>query len=473
MTTGEVQLQNPSNRADWATAALLLLLFVPAVMLAFSYRPTIALAYFGLLAGIGLLAYPRLLFYLFVLSTALLLPTSLKNNIDVSPFDIILAALFGVTALEFLLRGETGIRATGLDLPFILLIAATIVSAVFAYDPSYSIVPIARIIIVYIAFRMAFRYAADIGVRRITLFYIYLVVAHSILNVIIFLAQGGRERVFGPAWLGYETLAMTALPMSFAYLIWAQRVSERAWFAVMGVSIGLGLLASGSRGPMLAVVVCIPILLFFAWRKARREKSATVLRIMRGILIPLVVLVALVVAFQETVFTGVIERLASLVDSLKNPQETVLLRLVLGKAAVRAFLSDPLTGIGIGNFRIVDQVVPEMRMEPVWFYIRGMSAHNVILHYLAETGLIGAVSLLALAFTGLRAAYRGFRRRMSDYDQQTAAAIFVGMIVFGVTLLYMRAWTWGQGGYIMAILFGLTAAWNAGPKGGPESDQDR
>lgn len=460
MVPVEVELQNPSVRLDWAKAALLLLLFAPALMVAFSYRPVVAMGYFGLLAGIGLLAYPRLLFYLFLLSIALFLPTSL-NNIALNPFDIILAALFGVTALEFLLRGETGIRPTGLDLPFILLIAATIISAVFAHDRSYAIVPTSRIIIVYVAFRMAFRYACDIGVRRIVLFYIYLVAAHSTLNVILFLAQGGRERVFGPAWLGYETLAMTALPMSFAFLVWARRFSERTWFAVVGVIIGLGLLASGSRGPMLAVIVSIPILLFFAWRKARRERSTTVLKVMRWIMIPLIILVSLVAAFQETVFTGVIERLASLIDSFKNPQETVLLRLVLGKAAIQAFLSDPLTGIGIGNFRIVDQVVPEMRMEPVWFYIRGMSAHNVVLHYLAETGLIGTLALLCLAFAGLRAAYRGFRRRMSDYDQQTAAAIFVGMIVFGVTLLYMRAWTWGQGGFIMAILFGLTAAWNA------------
>ena len=40
-----------------------------------------------------------------------------------------------------------------------------------------------------------------------------------------------------------------------------------------------------------------------------------------------------------------------------------------------------------------------------------------------------------------------------------SVALFIALFVFAVTLLYMRAWTWGEGGYIMALLFGLLAAW--------------
>jgi uncharacterized membrane protein len=78
---------------------------------------------------------------------------------------------------------------------------------------------------------------------------------------------------------------------------------------------------------------------------------------------------------------------------------------------------------------------------------------------LAETGLFGALSLLALALTGVRTGYRVFRARLSAADTQVSVALFIAMFVFAITLLYMRAWTWGEGGYIMALLFGLLAAW--------------
>ena len=59
--------------------------------------------------------------------------------------------------------------------------------------------------------------------------------------------------------------------------------------------------------------------------------------------------------------------------------------------------------------------------------------------------------------------YRRHAQLQQEYhapDQQVAAALFAARLVLGVTLFYMRAGTWGQGGYIMAILLGLTTAWH-------------
>jgi hypothetical protein len=33
------------------------------------------------------------------------------------------------------------------------------------------------------------------------------------------------------------------------------------------------------------------------------------------------------------------------------------------------------------------------------------------------------------------------------------------MIVFALSIFFMRAWTWAQEGYVMAMLFGMAAAW--------------
>ncbi len=456
--SGTTLPNEPSTRSELLRVVAALVLAAPALLLLVNYKPIVAVMYFAALAGIGLMALPRLTFVLFFLSNALHLPYML-NTVALQAFDILIVILFFSVFLEFLLKARTEIRGTGIDLAFLALIGATLISALLAHNRAYSTLPTARIILIYIAFRMVFKFSLEMGIRRITLFYIYLVTVLAAINVVVFLIRGGHERVFGPAWLGFETYAMTALPMALGFMIWGRGARERIWYAALASIIGFGMLASQSRGPMLAVVITVPLLFLFASRKARREHSASPLRIFRLVIIPLAVVVAAVLLLRQSLFEGAVERVESLVESMRNPQETVLLRLVLAKAAIKGFLAHPVFGVGIGNFKIIDQVVPEMRMDPVWFYLRGMSAHNVVLHYLAETGLVGTTALLAVAWLGLRNAYRSFRRHLAAADQQVSAALFVGMLVFAVTLLYMRAWTWGQGGYIMSILFGLSAAW--------------
>ena len=88
-----------------------------------------------------------------------------------------------------------------------------------------------------------------------------------------------------------------------------------------------------------------------------------------------------------------------------------------------------------------------------------MSAHNVFLHYLAETGILGAGTLMALAIGGIKGVIPAVRRTMDNMSNQTSVALFIAMFVFMATIFYTRDWTWGQGGYILSFLFGTTGAW--------------
>jgi len=168
-----------------------------------------------------------------------------------------------------------------------------------------------------------------------------------------------------------------------------------------------------------------------------------------------------VVVLSETLFSGSIGRYEDFIASFTEPMGTVQLRLILWKAAINTFIDNPITGVGIGNFRVLHNIYPELKVVPLWTQVHGMSAHNVILHYLAETGLVGSLALVVLTVKGYVLSYRDYRERLTARDNQVAVALFIAMVVFCVTILYMRAWTWGQGGYIMAFLFGLTAAWHA------------
>jgi O-antigen ligase len=430
-----------------------------ALVMMFVGRELVALAAVAFAVLAMLVMVPRVSFYLFLFSMCIWMPQRLTTTFAVHPFDIMLAVVFAGMALEFLLKSDGEIRAAVFDLPFLVLISATLLSAVLAYRPAYSVVPLIRIAVIYLAFRAVYKFSWDIGVRRILTIYLAAVTLLSVYNFLAFVLQGGKLRVFGPAMLIYETLAMTGLPMALAFMLWSSRTREQILYGMTCLVIAGGILATQARGPLLTVIIATPVLLLFTLGKARREHNHRALRSVLLVGVGIVLLVAVSVSLSTNLLTGAWARYQEFVESAQNPEGTVALRVVLWKTAWATFLDHPLTGIGIGNFRVVHELYPELHLVPLYRWVKGMSAHNVLLHYLAETGLFGALSLLALAFAGVRTSYRVLRARLSAADTQVSVALFIALFVFAITLLYMRAWTWGEGGYVMALLFGLLAAW--------------
>lgn len=406
----------------------------------------------------AMLVSPTLSFYLFMLTVPIYLPYHLTGY-AIWAFDLAMAMLLAGLVVKFLLKGETEIRRTPADLPMLLLILATWLSAIFAYRPAESLIPSIRILLIFLAFRAIFTMSVRLGVRRIVLFYIYLVGTLSFINISIFLWYGGAERVFGPAWLAFENYSMTSLPMALAFFIWSRHRGERIRFAVIIVAIALAVVASGSRGTLLAILLAVPILIWIAYRKIDRDQMTEVRHAFNQVLGVAVVITVLIVGVSGTLLVGFFGRVEEMLASVSDPQGTIALRIVLWTAAIKGWLTSPIVGIGIGNFNLVDQVVPAMKTAPVWYYIRGMSAHNVVLHYLAETGIIGVAALFAVTGAGLRMARYPFRRKQTLEQTQVSAAILIAMIVFALSIFFMRAWTWAQEGHVMAMLFGMTAAW--------------
>ncbi len=443
----------------WALLILALAIAARAGVLLFIDKPLYGMV--ALAAGTGalLIFFPRVAFYVFLASITFFIPTRLGDLFALHPFDLLMGVVFLGMVLDFLLRGRTDICTAFFDTPFIVFIIATIVSALFAYNIAYSIVPMMRVIVIYLAFRAVFKFSQELGVRKILLFYIYIVAAHSLYNTILFILSGGHARVFGFSSLGFEPMAMTALPMALVFLIWSERTRDQIKFGTIALIIGTGILSTQSRAPLLAVILTLPVLVYFASRKARREQTEQPLRTLKRIFIPIGILALLVMIAAGTYLAGAVGRYEHFLETFSNPQGTIALRFVLWKTAIRTFLDHPITGIGIGNFRIVYLIYPELKVVPLYVYVQGMSAHNVILHYLAETGLVGSIALLVLAYKGFMTSFRAYKEKLNSEDTQVSVALFIAMFVFCTTIFYMRAWTWGQDGYIMAMIFGLTAGW--------------
>lgn len=433
-------------------------LLVPAAAMVYLGRPMLAILPLLVPPALWLLTTPRVTLYLFLLSLGIYLPYY-TGYFAIHLMDVALGLLFLGTFLEFLLRDRTMIRSSGVDIPFLALIGTTVLSAVFAHDPRLSVVPVLRIVTLYIAFRLLFKFALEIPIRRLLEFYLGLVFALSLITTGQLIMTGGSLRVFGPAWLAMQYFAMTAIPVSLCFFIWSTSTISRLRYSLYTLFAFIAILAMQSRAPLVALAITIPILLVLFYRHLRHERQGTAYRNLWSVLAVIGVGAIVMVVFSNTLFAGTLDRISEFIRSYGSPKGTVALRLVLWSAAFDAFLENPLVGLGIGNFRAVDQVFPDLKFIPTWRWVQGMSAHNVILHYLAETGLFGTLSLLALTVAGVRMAIRTIREKLAMRDRPVAYALFAVMLVFAVTLTYMRAWTWEQGGYIMAFIFALNAAW--------------
>lgn len=426
----------------------------------FVTKPIWGLVLLAFLAAGFLLLFSRIAFFIFLVTVSLYTSFGISHLFALHPFDIMMALVFLGMVLDFLLRGHTEIRPALFDWLFIILITATFISALFAYNRDYSIVPLFRTTVIYFAFRAAFKFGFEVGVRKIIVFYLYLVFFHSLINITLLFITAGQIRIFGLPGLDYESFAMTALPMAAAFMIWAKSGWEQFRYGIISLTIGLSILATQSRAPLLAVIITIPVLIIFAGIKAHREKTKQPLRTMKKVFLPVFILGILFIIFSGTLFAGALGRYEHFIESFTTkPQGTIALRLLLWKTAIRAFLDHPFTGIGIGNFRLIYQLYPEIKTNPLWYQVKGMSAHNMILHYLAETGLIGSLALLAFAIKGIKISYHNFKKKLSSQQNQISAALFIAMFVYSLTILYMPIWMWGQDSYIMALIFGLNAVW--------------
>jgi O-antigen ligase len=106
-------------------------------------------------------------------------------------------------------------------------------------------------------------------------------------------------------------------------------------------------------------------------------------------------------------------------------------RLYIWKAALNAFFSHPLLGIGIGSFK---SVAYQYSSEMIIY----QETHNVFLDILAGTGLLGFIFWLLSIFYILIAGIRNIKiYKQSSYEYILSIATlasFVVMLLHGFTL---------------------------------------
>jgi O-antigen ligase len=118
--------------------------------------------------------------------------------------------------------------------------------------------------------------------------------------------------------------------------------------------------------------------------------------------------------------------IATILEPDRNPG--VGLRLSAWRDAVRLFRSRPITGTGLGTYDEVTYRLDGTTADP-FFRQRGWHAHNVYLHLLAETGILGLMAWCYFWYV-ITARLLGSWRRADTRDRLAVAGAFWAVLAF-------------------------------------------
>ncbi len=415
----------------WIIAAGLLSAFAIAI----SYRRPAALILFVLgydlilgqipKTGLALFGFNRILFYALILIPLLL--SILWRAARSKSFRIVIKA----------------------DIFIVLFLLANSISVITATDGQAAISGItyltASLAIIYLVRLIVYK-SEDIG--YIVSLLIAVLIAEALLAAyqyitgigLQFVASGERGQLvaraggtLGNSLGGYLSIGFV---LALNYLLWARRRRQLIWGGMVTGIMAMGVLFTNTRGTWIdcTVLAILSIML------AIRRKTTVV-----AILILSTLLATILVVSPAGNQLGV--RVNRILDEIQSSDvSSFSFRLTLWQAAIRMFDGHPWTGIGIGNYyySLASYLSPDeirtISLQPDSSY----SAHNVALESLAETGLVGSVSLILMLGAIWLLARNGWR----TYDLRRrgiAAAFLVYTIACPLSMSY--------GGYLRAGSF--------------------
>jgi len=425
------------------------------------------LVHAAFLAGLPLviiaITIPRLAVTQFVmlLSVGITIVDSVEITlIDCSAGIVVLAALFDMLSGTALPR-----RIPPLVGSFLLLTGAVAVSAIFGFSAVNGITPVIKQLFLIVLLCCLFYLAKQMGVRYLLSLFLATIAIHAVYVAMPYIASGGRVRSFGLSEASFDDISMFALPIALALFLWSSR-PHRWTYLIAGLVSTVGLFATQSRAPILFCALGTTfVLLASRWSTKRTENSIGgaflyVRRRINRIVLSMTLALVLLILFLPSILSTVFSRFGHLIDGRLG--ETVFLRATLWKAALTAFVDHPLLGIGAGSFRSIREMYPGLMLDPVYFWVRGFSAHNLFLHYLAETGVVGASMLIMLFGRTVSLSRKAWRKATTGNiaDEKTIGTSLALYVVGGVLLLSTfvdAGWMWGLTSYVFVFFASLIA----------------
>ncbi|HZU12707.1 MAG TPA: O-antigen ligase family protein [Chloroflexota bacterium] len=350
------------------------------------------------------------------------------GTFSLAPTDLLIAGI-GIAWLADAAVRRHSLIATRIWTPYVFLyLVAISLSALAGLDWHSSlkeIVKWAEMLVIYLA---AVRFLRRRDVPFVLAALIAAGVSQAILGYIQFLFGLGPEaflqhrlflRAYGTfdqpnPYAGYLnmiipfSLVLGALPGRGRGLSWA------AFILMVGA-----LLASQSRGALLAFLVASTIVCSVLWSRAAAMARLGLLALAAGGWLASFGLVPL----------GPFQKLINAVglnvtfSNVTNANFSAVERAAHWLAGVRMFSAHPLLGVGIGNFGLAYP-----RYHPRGWYASLEHAHNYYINVAAEAGVVGLGAYLLVAGSALWYSYRAIRLA-TDRFSFVAALGLLGVLV--------------------------------------------
>jgi O-antigen ligase len=409
----------------------------------------------GLPVAIFIATQPRLAVYQFLF--CLLLDFQIIAEPAVFLIDLSAGLLILTGLLDYLLANSERMPRPPMTMNYLFLIVTLFIAGAFGFEPLAAINPIVRVSVLLAVFLSLVRLSRHVTFAEAFRVLFILMIVHSLIAFGPALASGGKIRSLGLAGSVFDDTAMLVIPYGLAMYLWLPLKSRR-WYLLGTLVVLIGLIGTQTR---FAILICLilsaVVLLVSLWRaRALRRRTEidhtpaeAVVKRVSVLVLAVAVVTLLFVIFVPSILERAYDRFSAAASV--TPGGTMLLRTTLWHAALTVFADHPLTGIGPGLFRTVDQYYGSLMFGPTQVFVRGLSAHNLLLHYLAESGLLGAVALLMFFGNQFRLARRLWRSTASAYD----LPFYCGLVVvsFGIFLTTFAegSWMWGGTGFLAAF----------------------
>ncbi len=402
--------------------------------------------------------------YLLVVSSFLFYPITF--GVTILPADIAAFMLIAAYFIDIFVNGRSYRGGRLVSLYAILLVVSFISIALEGFTP-LSVRFFARQLILFFTFMAVAHFSPKISLRRIFILFIMAAVLNSSYSLVQFL--GGGMRSFGLAGHGYADHVMLALLMATGLFLFSTDLRSRVIYGLSILIVCGGLAATQTRASVITAGWGLVVLIFLALKSARQFGITTPRKSIKWATV--FILIAIPIAATYTpVFDGIVARFERFGFHATG---TILLRWVLWKAAWAAFLKNPVFGIGAGNFAEVYRWVPEVKFDHVFYLVSGLSTHLVVLAALAETGIVGFISLVSFLGGATRKSYRSFSRAQTEPEIVNRLLLFIIALVMTGSSFYAGSWFWGSNSYHLALFFGLIAAQGMSPISAEKIEPDQ
>jgi O-antigen ligase len=425
----------------YALPLTLLLLWKPILGIAYGVAPFVIL----------LMAHGPAALYVLVVATFVFMP--LHKTIAILPADLMAFILVAAYIIDVLCRNRRA-RHNVLARPFLVYFAIVFLSVAFSGFTALSVKFFLRQSLLIATFLAISHFGYRVSIKSVLALLVATADLNSIYSLKEFLVAGGSIRAFGLAGQGYGDHVMLAFVISTVFYLWTKDLRERAFWGISALIMVGALAATQTRASAITAGWAFILALVMAVRYGRIIRCSIPRRSLITALAFLLIIGPIIIIYTP-VFEGIAYRFGRIGLQASG---TILLRISLWKAALAAFWENPVLGIGAGNFAQVYNWIPTVKFDPIFYLVSGLSAHAVFFGALAETGILGLVSMYYFFVRAVKTAFRRIRGANEVTDMAVAQCLFICVLAIVGSSFYAGSWFWGNNSYHMVIIFGLLSS---------------